>query len=216
MKKNSYGLLRSKRNQLIRGAKQAKIDGLSEKKTDLEMRIKYLTALRATIASPDKQLATQTVFISYSKRRGSLYFENVKEIAENFGFQVVTGFDRQQGENVLKEVIQSINGASVFLSILTPDYQIKSVDDYGEMKTAPSVWLIEEKGMALALGKPFRLLVHETVHQDFWLRTTPGVLHTQFSDENFKDKASEAIEALEIRYDELLLKDLEAPEFDQD
>jgi len=216
MKKNNYGLLGNKRRQLIRKANEAKMEGLSEKKTDLEMRAKYLTSLRRTLADSERQLDSQSVFISYSKRSCGLYFKDAKEIAERFDFQVVTGFDRQKGENVLSEVIRTISSASVFLGILTPDYQIKSINDNDGMKTAPSVWLIEEKGMALALGKPFRLLVHESVHQDFWLRTTPGVLHTRFTDENFKEKTEEAIEALAIRYDELFLKELETPDFSQD
>ncbi len=216
MTQNAYRLLGHTRSQLIRSAQEAKSDGLHEKKTDLEMRIKYITALRLNLNKPERALALPSVFISYSKRSCGLYFENAKEISEKFGFQVFTGFDCPQEDNVLTEVIRSINKASVFLSILTPDYETKSVDGNNEMKTAPSVWLIEEKGMALALGKPFRLLVHKSVHDDFWLRTTPGVLHTRFSDENFKEKTEEVIKALLNRYDELLLKELNTPDFEQD
>lgn len=59
--------------------------------------------------------------------------------------------------------------------------------------------------MALALAKPFRMLVHERVHDDFWRRTTPGDLHHKFNDQTFETCLEDALGALVLRHEAKML-----------
>jgi hypothetical protein len=152
----------------------------------------------------------QSVFISYSVNMGSVYLNKIKPIAEEFGFTVLTGFDRPEGDNVLRTVRNMIEDASVYLGLLTPEYSIKPIgrSAAGSARTAPSVWIMEEKGMAIALNKPVRLFIESTVHQDFWKRTTPDKLHNVFTPHDFEEHARIAILSLYRRYEEMLLASL--------
>jgi hypothetical protein len=196
-------LMARRRNELIQKAVEASKRGDRVTKADVEMRLRFIKELRESLGIPS-QLSGQTVFISYSHRTGRRFYEITKAIAKEHGFDVVTGFDRQRNENVLRTVMDLIRASAVFLSIMTPEYEIRQANG-AEARAAPSVWLMEEKGMALAFGKPFRLLVEQSVHEDFWRRTTPDKLHTEFEPVDFEAKAREAVEALTARYEELTL-----------
>lgn len=125
-------------------------------------------------------LDTKSVFISYSLRSGTPYFSELSEILMKFGFTVLTGFGdgAGSGEYVLRRIRHQVNDASMFISILTKEMQIRTSD--GSYIWAPSVWALEERGMALALEKPVFLLVEEGLHGDFWRKTTPGRIHENF------------------------------------
>jgi hypothetical protein len=49
------------------------------------------------------------------------------------------------------------------------------------------------------------LLVHESVHSDFWQKTTPANLHHKFNEQEFDLRVQEALDGLKRRYDELQL-----------
>jgi hypothetical protein len=191
-------LLIERISQLDQGA----LDYLSQK-ADLETRVRYLNRVHSEWVGELRRLPNPSMFISYTKPKDDNLFEITKKCAEHHGFSVVTGFDndRRTSDNVLRLVRDAIYEASVFLCIMSPVYEIKRGN---EVDWAPSVWLIEEKGMALALGKPFRLLVQENISRDFWARTTPEKLHSIFKRELFHDAAEEAVAALVLRYNELL------------
>jgi hypothetical protein len=116
--------------------------------------------------------------------------------------------------NVLAAVRNAIAESAAFLAIMTPELRINQRRERGATDAryfAPSVWVVEEKGMALALGKPFRLLVHRSVHEDFWLRTTPGHLHHVFEEATFERELNDALGALRDRYEELRLASVGIP-----
>ena len=147
--------------------------------------------------------AGRTVFVSYSTNTGKLYFDSLKERLAKNDFEVHTGFarppDRDDG-SVLGRVLAQLRRCSLYCAILTKELE---VDDKGTKRWAPSVWTIEEKGMALALGKPFVLLIDEGIHDNFWLKTVPHKLHFRFNSENYQERFDEAVLALMDRYTEL-------------
>jgi hypothetical protein len=204
--KEFYTNVARERNRQIGKARAAIDSSNKDAKLDAEMRIRFLIRLRGfvdTVWPPP----SQSVFISYSTTTGSDYYRIAEQIARDYGFRVITGFQDNEKSNVLRAVIEAIRDSAVFLSIMTPEMWIRSrsIDAGWEDRTSPNAWLIEEKGMALALGKPFRLLVEESVHPDFWKRTTPEKLHTIFKAHTFSERAEEAIRALLIRWEELIL-----------
>jgi len=205
VERSFYALLIRQRNELLKEAEQARTSGDVRTQLEAGTRARYLVSLRKAIEVVDQPWPGHKVFISYSKATGQAYFEIAAKIAGEFGFEVVTGFDRPQSENVLGAVKEVLNTASVFLGIMTPEYSIRPLNNETAAKTAPSVWVIEEKGMALALEKPFRLLVEESVHADFWRRTTPERLHHMFTPHDFRDKADHALRALYGRLDDQFL-----------
>jgi hypothetical protein len=201
------GELRQQRSRLIQEAMEAAESGNLQRKWDKQMRIRFLTKLRQLAEERKVPIDKPSVFISYSKNTGQTYFEVAAKLGrEEFGVDIVTGFDSQTGEFVLTEVLKAISKSLLFLSIMTPEYRIETGISGGKSFMAPSVWLMEEKGMALAMHKPFRLLVETTVHPDFWLRTAPNNLHTVFDGSNFVERAGAAFQALMMRYDDMLVR----------
>lgn len=207
MRKDLVGALAQKKSTFVQKASESSSRGDLAEKADSEMRIRFLVRLRARAEQNPPILPSQSVFISYSQRTGAKYYELAKNIALSQGFEVITGFQHPESQDkVLRTVMDSVNRSTVFLSIMTPEYSIRPLESEDKPRTAPSVWLMEEKGMALILEKPFRLLVEESVHHHFWKRTTPDKLCTIFDPINFSEKATEALQALHNRYDELLLR----------
>ena len=202
-----YKLLARKKQELIEVARSTDDP---KKKADAEARIRWLVRLREEVESSIHPYPEQTVFISYSENTGKAYLSKIRPIAERYGFEVVTGFDRPEGENVLRTVKKLLEDASVYLGLLTPEYTIRSLGGSGsrESRTAPSVWIMEEKGMAIALNKPVRLLIESTVHPDFWKRTTPDRLHNVFTSLDFEEQADIAMLSLFRRYEEMLIRRL--------
>jgi hypothetical protein len=168
------------------------------------MRLAFLESLRERVSVESNLVDPPRLFISYSKRSGEMYFQQACERASALGFEVLDGFKPTEAVNVLKAVRGAILQSSLFLAILTPELRIddrRSEERSGSF--APSVWVVEEKGMALGFGKPFRMLVHRHVHEDFWLRTTPEHLHHIFDDDrSFGLRLDEALGALAIRHEE--------------
>lgn len=143
------------------------------------------------------------VFVSYSKSSGQVYFSYLKRLLTEKGFDVVTGFDDPPGteSNILKMVLKQLMRSSFYIAILSKEIQVVE----GENKRwSPGVWISEEKGMALALEKPFLLLVHREVHEDFFKKTTPEKLHIFFTEENFEEMAQKIADRANDRYGEFL------------
>jgi hypothetical protein len=198
-------------SELIAVASHAKVVDDIVTRTDTEMRIRFLLELGEQLERRSRPSPEPSIFISYSSTTGTSYFKVAREIAESHGFQVGTGFDLPIEETTLRAVRTTIQQATLFLSIMTPEYNVRLPEENGTPRTGPSIWVVEEKGMALALNKPFRLLVDESVHVDFWKKTTPESLHGIFNGTNFAEKAEQAILALQHRYRELLISELVYP-----
>jgi predicted nucleotide-binding protein len=151
----------------------------------------------------------RTVFISYSTTSGNMYFSRLKQLLTEAKFDVVTGFDDIQGSegNILKTVLKQLARSTFYIGILTKEIK---VDQGRNARWSPGVWIMEEKGMALALGKPFLLMVHKEIHDDFWKKTTPMNLHISFDESDFESKAQEALNRVEGRYAEDLIRSSKA------
>jgi hypothetical protein len=144
-----------------------------------------------------------SVFLSFSDNSGANLGKRAITVCQDRGILVKTGFDNevQAKLNVLSAVKEAINSCTLFLGIWTAEYDL--VDRGGDRRrAAPSVWMLEEKGMAQAFNKPFRLLVEDSIHNDFWLKTTPGKLQHRFDKSNFESQLRLAVEALIRRYHE--------------
>jgi hypothetical protein len=151
------------------------------------------------------RIPSKSVFVSYSKETGGYYFDQLRPRLEAIGFEVVTGFQKALGDRdiVLTRILNQLRRSTVYLGLLTKEMRVKGPDNRNQW--SPSVWTMEEKGMALALGTPFVLLVQEGIHNDYWLKTAPDRVHLTFTRMNFKDKVKEALGAVRDRYDELIV-----------
>lgn len=147
----------------------------------------------------------KSIFISYGVKSGKDYFEALRRRLDSAGFEVVTGFQKASGDrgNVLARILYQLKRSTVYLGLLTKETRVSG--PHGREQWSPSVWTMEEKGMALALGKPIVLLVQDGIHDDYWLKTAPGKVHLTFTDSNFKEIMKEAEEVVRERYDELIV-----------
>jgi hypothetical protein len=173
-------------------------------KIQAEMRLKFINELALIDRGRTRLIERPSVFISYSRNTGVRYFEKACEACERVGFMVKTGFDETGKGNVLGAVLGSIKESTVYLGIFTPEYTIMDSTNPTVKQAAPSVWLLAEEGIAIGLGKPFRLLVDDGIHKDFWWKVMPEKVQTIFNGANYQQKLEEAVLALVRRYQEKL------------
>ena len=83
------------------------------------------------------------------------YAEGLIPLLEERGFRVITG--QRSNTYISRAIIDRIRNCEYFLCLMTRD---KEKTD-GTFTTSP--WLLEEKGVALALGKQIVLMVEEGV-----------------------------------------------------
>lgn len=142
------------------------------------------------------------IFVSYSKKSGEEYFQYVKKRLEKIGFSVTTGFEHHADDrgNVLKRVLGQLKRSSVYLGVLTKDLQVTVPEG---IRWAPGVWTVEEKGMALAMNKPFVLMVQDGIHKDYWQKTAGERVHHMFNSTNYLTIAEGVVEDVSDRYTEL-------------
>lgn len=178
----------------------AKAAGNLHLKTVSEHRAQYARRLvRRLEARSTRQHVPKCVFVSYSKNTGERQFSTVRRLLSGSGWDVATGFDRQKGDqaNVLTRVLRNLGRATVFLGIFTKEYS----QGRGKKRGVPSIWTVEEKGMALSRELPIVLLVHDSVNDDYWKKTTPERVHFRFTDKDFAIRAREAMTLLEEQYE---------------
>ena len=116
------------------------------------------------------------VFISYTKNNGQEYYNLLKEKLEKEGFTVTDGFQSstKSAGIVIRSILDQMKSATVYVGIYTKENKIHVKDK--EFWT-PSVWTIEEKGMALGLNLPVMLIMEEGIHEDFFSKTTGSFEH---------------------------------------
>jgi hypothetical protein len=124
----------------------------------------------------------ESVFLSYrfADERG---IETAKLLLQERGYGVVTG--ESTDTYVSKGVIDRIRNSDFFFCIMTKHRQLSD----GPYITSP--WLIEEKGVALALEKPLVIMVEDGVEefgelQGDWQRT-------HFTWDRFAEAAERAV-----------------------
>lgn len=204
---NTIPLLKSAERTAIKRALEAKDKKQFHEKAKWESRRRYISLLLKefeTLKNTGSSIP-QIVFLSYSVKTGVIYYKHLEGLLKERGFDVITGFQKAGDDegNVLKRVLRQIEKSTIFFGILTKEHKIQTNEG---SKWSPGVWTVEEKGMALAMGKPFVLMVEKGVQDDFWKKTAPHRIHFRFDNENFHEKAKEAIEAVVDRYDECVIR----------
>src|SRR5438045_2799663 len=182
-------LLRETRNAVVLEATAAGKLGDLAAKVAWEVKRAFLERLIREFKDSAGDSEGQAVFVSYSVDSGAKIFTYMQNAMRRANLEVVTGFQQHAGDNdnVLTRVRSQLSRSDVYLGILTKEVEVRTPDN--QIRWAPSVWTMEEKGMALALQKPFVLMVEEGIHEDFWRKTTPGSVHQIFNDETFMEVA---------------------------
>lgn len=169
-----------------------------------EARRRMLRQIELEIARDD--IRDPTLFISYSSFSGHEFAVIAKTIAAEYGFRVLTGFDKEveQGKRVAETIIRQILTTDSFLGIWTDDFEAESisrVDGRGNRfenlaGTIPSIWMPFELGVAAAQRKHLKLLILKGTHKYYFERPLHQNAHITFSPVEFEGKARIAIEAL--------------------
>jgi len=199
-------LLRDTRNAVVVEATAAGKRGDLGSKVAWEVKRAFLERLIQEFKNATGDGEGQAVFVSYSVNSGAKIFTYVREAMKRANLEVVTGFQEHAGDNdnILTRVRSQLSRSDVYLGILTKEVEVRTPDK--QIRWAPSVWTMEEKGMALALQKPFVLMVEEGIHEDFWRKTTPGSVHQIFNDHNFTEVAETVLRAIGDRLEQKRLR----------
>ncbi len=151
--------------------------------------IDELTELLATLlkkSSPTlSQITTRSVFLSY-RFVETEYISGLADLLQQHNFSVVTA--KTANTYVSKAILDRIRSCQYFLCLMSRD-QPKAD---GTFTTSP--WLLEEKGAALALGKPIVLMVEEGVSDYGGLQGDWQRIH--FGPKGFLKAALQAVEQL--------------------
>lgn len=99
-------------------------------------------------------LNPKTVFLSHRFAEDE-YVAGLSRLLDDQGFEVFTG--KSSNTYVSRFIIERIRQANLFLSLMT------RADEKIDGTFTTSSWLLEEKGVALALGKPLVLMVEDGV-----------------------------------------------------
>jgi hypothetical protein len=127
----------------------------------------------------------KTVFLSYRFAEED-YVKGLVKLLVQSGFDVVTG--KSANTFISKAVLDRIKACEFFVCLMTRDHAKSD----GTYTTSP--WLLEEKGVALAFGKPLVLMVEEGVTDYGGLQGDWQRIH--FGAKGFLTAALEAVEQL--------------------
>lgn len=184
--------------------KSKELNNVQKKKHWQKVKV-YLENAKMRIANASQLPGlSKTVFIAYSERTGGEYCILLKEELEKKGFTVLTGFMKaEKNEGMLvKNVLNHLHQCTVYVALLTRVHAIKGVGE--DIKYCPGAWVIFEAGMAIALNKPFVLLVENGIHDDFRKNVVSAYRHLQFNNYyHFKKHiVKQAVEEVGDRYAE--------------
>jgi len=192
--KTTRGILKHAKETSVYMAKDANKKGKPDLGIRWEQRAKYYEKLLARFTSREDGLEIpRRAFVSYSKNSATMHYKAVRNYLEKDGFDVKDGFqDHKKAEGkVLKTVLNQMRTCSLFIGILTQEYQYNHT---GKMRWSPSIWSLAEIGMAISIGIPYILLVQEEIHEDCWRKVSPEKVHFHFNDDDFDNKCIEMIE----------------------
>jgi hypothetical protein len=126
-----------------------------------------------------------SVFLSYRFAEED-YIKGLNKLLTQNGFKVITG---QSGNSYIsKAILDRIKESEFFLCLMTRGEEKAA----GTYTTSP--WVLEEKGAAIAFGKPLVLMVEEGVTDIGGLQGDWQRIH--FSSKGFLNAALDAIEQL--------------------
>lgn len=140
------------------------------------------------------------VFISYAYKTGFDYYQILKKELENRAFLVTDGY--KNGSIILRNVLKELNTSTIYVGILTKQDKVFYSDSESFI---PSVWTVEEKGMALGLKLPVVLILEKGIHRDYYAKTTAGFKHCFVNNiDQFRyEKVFDAVETIIDKYTDL-------------
>ena len=206
-------LLRAARSTAIDEAVAAANKGESPRvKVNWEVRRDYIQRVFLSFDALAEEAGGKVIFVSYSKATGAEQFEYLAALLDQSRFEVATGFQahREGKGRVLRQILGQLSRCAVYVAIMTKELEFRA--SAGEASWAPSVWIVQEIGMALALRKPFVLMIDQAIHEDYWRKVLPDRVHHMFDGSIFKGVAEKVVEEIEDRYSEVALRRTSAPQ----
>jgi nucleoside 2-deoxyribosyltransferase len=170
------------KKQTIGLAKSSATDAERHLVEQVEKLLKQITPALANRVALDQG---KKVFLSHRFAEKE-FVEGLTRLLQQSGFEVVTG--QAANTYISKAIIERIRECDYFLCLMTRDAK----KDDGTYTT--SAWLLEEKGVALALGRPIVLMIEEGVTDFGGLQGDWQRLH--FGDRGFLTAALQAVEQL--------------------
>jgi len=128
----------------------------------------------------------RTVFLSYTFEETE-YGEGLKELLGEHGFRVVTGDNTNT--YISEAICKRIEDSSLFVSLMTKKYALS------DGTFLPSLWLVEEKALAIATLKPMVLMVERGVKEIGGLQS--DYQRIEFTEKGFTRAALRAVKQLE-------------------
>jgi hypothetical protein len=145
-----------------------------------------LIASLATRPSPaSARVVPRSVFLSH-RFAETEYVEGLIKLLEQHGFIVVTA--KTTNTYVSKAILDKIKSCQYFLCLMSRD------EGKADGTFTSSPWLLEEKGAALAFGKPIVLMIEEGVSDYGGLQGDWQRIH--FGPKGFLSAALQAVEQL--------------------
>lgn len=194
--KDKMGLIRSiheMRVQLSEEIAQAEDKKDEASVVHLQTRLRLLNRSALPLYRASDTDFMKSVFISYVKNNGTkVHFDEacrrfanarydvasglpveVEERADGT-FEIRTGFERQREAQIVDNIADLIGRSSAFLGLWT--FPVEATVAH----PPPGHWLPLELGMAVALRKPFRIVVDSRIDSDWYLKPLRGIIHTVY------------------------------------
>lgn len=183
--------------------------------TDVFQRLVLFERLKDDMVDFEAKVERNSVFVS-----GSINSEFEKKVlklairvGEDLGLLVHVGIEPGGYPNPLEMAYSRIVRSNMFMSVMLPRYKIEIPDD-GSPAYAPSVWISEEKGIALGLRKEVVCICEERILVDFAASTIPDRFIYRFDADDWfsiESALENGFNALIDRHasKDLLIKDFE-------
>lgn len=133
-----------------------------------------------------------SVFISYSSSlEKAPHFKILSAMFAEMNIQHQFMSDgHSHSEQIRTDTLAKIAASSSCLIVMTPrDY--KKGKEYAKDSVMPSSWILEEKGIAVALRKQIAIIAHEAICSDCIYSITADYKHFPFRDERSFDNLSD-------------------------
>lgn len=145
-----------------------------------ELDVRHAFLHRLLLEEDIEASSTREIFISYQFSREDL-FTQVRARMDHAGCKPITGRDPDE-ESVFRTVIvKRIKLSQGFIGVWTGENSLISP------------WLVWELGVAQALNKPYRLLIHRSVDPKVWQPINPEKNHTLFTETEFAASFDKAV-----------------------
>jgi hypothetical protein len=154
----------------------------------------------------DLYVMEKSMFFSFSSS-AKPYVTVAREKADKIGFQFRSGFDDEVLVSPMLNhgIMKQIRRSFCFLGIWVPEFtaEMTGTQDTRGVGGIPSVWLPFELGVAAEANRPFKLLIKEGIHQEYFRKPYGDKPHLIFNDTNFPQKIELALQELHGRFEEM-------------